>query len=275
MAEGLMEEVGEAVIDVGKEVTTWSTAALVTGTVVGVAVGAGVAYFVTKKRVKSKYDVVLVEEISKARKYYEAKKSAMEEQYKQPLNEVMADLGYKEQKREYTPEELEAIRQANEKAEAEEATPKPPVSVPPRPEFVHRADPGIPHDFRDVWDFAVEHKKRKANPDRPYVIHADEHGDQGYETDSYTYYMRDQVLTDSKDEVIENVDVIVGFESLQQFGHGSQNPGLVLVRNDGLSLDIDITRLDLAYSEISSAGLKHSENREKIMRRGRRFDDEE
>lgn len=83
----------------------------------------------------------------------------------------------------------------------------------------------------------------------PYVISPDEFGeDDEYETISLCYYA-DGVLTDDNDEPIENVDEIVGVESLTRFGEYEDDS--VFVRNKRLKTDYEIL-LDLRpYSEVA------------------------
>lgn len=78
--------------------------------------------------------------------------------------------------------------------------------------------------------------------DKPYVIPPDEFGDYGdYDLVSLTYYS-DGVLTDSWDNVIKNVEEMVGEESLDHFGEYEDDS--VFVRNHKLETDFEIL-LDL------------------------------
>lgn len=74
--------------------------------------------------------------------------------------------------------------------------------------------------------------------DRPYVISPDDFGDiYDYDIITLTYY-DDGVLTDDMDEVIEDVDDIVGVDSLNHFGEYEDD--CVFVRNDRLKADYEI-----------------------------------
>lgn len=74
--------------------------------------------------------------------------------------------------------------------------------------------------------------------DAPYVISPDEFGDLGYETISLTYYAEDGMLTDDSDDPIDNIDEIVGTDSLFHFGEYEEDS--VHVRNDRLQCDYEI-----------------------------------
>lgn len=74
--------------------------------------------------------------------------------------------------------------------------------------------------------------------EKPYVISPDEFGDNGeYETISLTYYS-DGVLTDEFDEIITNIDDVVGLDSLNHFGEYEDDS--VFVRNDDAMTDYEI-----------------------------------
>lgn len=76
--------------------------------------------------------------------------------------------------------------------------------------------------------------------ERPYVISPDEFGEKdGYENVTLTYYA-DGVLTDYFDNVISNIDEVVGFDSLDRFGEYEDD--VVFVRNEKMETDYEILR---------------------------------
>lgn len=82
----------------------------------------------------------------------------------------------------------------------------------------------------------------------PYVISPDEFGEKdGYSTLSLMYY-QDQVLADDDDNVIHNVDDIVGWDSLTRFGEYEDDS--VFVRNERLKIDYEILLSLKKYSEV-------------------------
>lgn len=86
---------------------------------------------------------------------------------------------------------------------------------------------------------------------RPYVISPDEFGElDDYEQISLTYYS-DGTLADSSDEVVENVDELIGVESLQHFGEYEEDS--VFVRNDTRRCDYEILLDQRPFSEIIKA----------------------
>ncbi len=83
-----------------------------------------------------------------------------------------------------------------------------------------------------------EEKKGEAFVEKPYVISPGEFGEfEEYEKISLTYYA-DEVLADENDEEVDDVDEIVGEESLNHFGEYEDDS--VFVRNDRLKCDYEI-----------------------------------
>ena len=84
--------------------------------------------------------------------------------------------------------------------------------------------------------------------DKPYVISPDEFGEYyDYDTISLTYYA-DQVLVDEDDELVEDIEGTVGFESLNAFGMYEDDS--VFVRNDRLKCDYEILLDQRKYSDV-------------------------
>lgn len=86
------------------------------------------------------------------------------------------------------------------------------------------------------------------NVEKPYVITPDEFGEiDEYEKISLTYYA-DQILADDDNELVEDVDDVVGFESLGTFGRYEEDS--VFVRNDRLQADYEILKDLRRYEDV-------------------------
>ena len=84
--------------------------------------------------------------------------------------------------------------------------------------------------------------------DVPYVIAPEEFGElDDYETETLTYY-KDKVLADDWDNRIENVDDLVGEESLTHFGEYEEDS--VYVRNDTTKTDYEILLDERNFSDV-------------------------
>lgn len=90
--------------------------------------------------------------------------------------------------------------------------------------------------------------KEDSDMEKPYVISPEEFGDyEDYERISLTYYA-DKVLTDENDEIVDNIDEVVGSDSLNHFGEYEDDS--VFVRNDRLKCDYEILLDHRKYREL-------------------------
>lgn len=93
-----------------------------------------------------------------------------------------------------------------------------------------------------------------AKVSKPYVIPPEQFGDEeDYDQISLTYYS-DQVLADENDEIIEDVEETIGFESLTHFGEYEDDS--VFVRNDEKKCDYEILMDQRLYSDVIK-GMPH------------------
>ena len=95
-----------------------------------------------------------------------------------------------------------------------------------------------------------EAKEETKLVEKPYVIPPDEFDELGYDTVTLTYYA-DKVLVDEYDNRIEDVESLIGEESLTHFGEYEDDS--VYVRNDIYKTDYEIL-LDIGtYAEVAGA----------------------
>ena len=93
---------------------------------------------------------------------------------------------------------------------------------------------------------------------RPYVISPAEFDtEDDYEVYSLTYYA-DGVLTDEQNNPIENVDEMVGRDSLNHFGEYEDDS--VHVRNEAMQCDFEILRDLSNYSDVFRNGPRPDED---------------
>lgn len=85
-----------------------------------------------------------------------------------------------------------------------------------------------------------EDKKEAKDVEKPYMITVDEYAELGdYNTESL-YYFEDGVLTDESENIIDDVEDIVGEEALAKFDE--EEVDSVYVRNDTRKTDYEILR---------------------------------
>lgn len=84
---------------------------------------------------------------------------------------------------------------------------------------------------------------------KPYVIPPEQFGEiEEYEQIELTYYA-DQILADENDEIVEDVEETIGFESLSHFGEYEDDS--VFVRNDERRCDYQILLDQRLYSDVA------------------------
>lgn len=103
--------------------------------------------------------------------------------------------------------------------------------------------------YADIIDDNQYWKGDVVNVDRPYVIRPEEFDElDGYEAISLTYYA-DGVLADDMDNLVDNIDDIVGDDFADHFGEYEDDS--VFIRNDSRKTDYEILRDLRYYSDVA------------------------
>lgn len=100
--------------------------------------------------------------------------------------------------------------------------------------------------------YSNEIKKEGASTKKSkvYVISPDEYDEIGYKTENLTWYA-DNILAYDSDEIVTNIDFVVGEESLDHFGEYEDDS--VFVRNDTLKTDFQILLDMRCYEDVVSS----------------------
>ena len=99
--------------------------------------------------------------------------------------------------------------------------------------------------------FHNENEKEGGNDMTPYVISPDEFDTIDYDTVNLTYYADGVLVNDCGDEVIDDVEDLVGPDALNSFGEYEEDS--VFVRDDALAIDYEICRDTRTYAEVVGA----------------------
>lgn len=272
---------------------------LVTTVVIaGVAVGAGAAYYFTKKRVESKlrkeFETELDKQIDGMRLFYE-KRSTKKQPYSSP-EEAAAAL-VKNDEDALAREAAEALNEyegdqpppgiveedprqgSNQRTRYDKIKTKKGPRVPVSE--THADDSAVPNPEEvthnvfvqagsiEGWDQEREESSR--TPEHPYVISHDEYMEGAVDDQrTLTYYAGDDILADEREVHLDDVEGLVGVRNLQLFGHGSRDSNVVYIRNERLEVEFEIYRNPGKYVE-EVVGLEHSDSPR--IRHGRRGDD--
>lgn len=94
-------------------------------------------------------------------------------------------------------------------------------------------------DTNEVWDYEVELANRKST--EPYIIHKDEfiENESEYSQETLTYYSGDDIMADPADSPLFGWFDMLG---TLKFGHGSDDPNVVYIRNDVLHYEWEVLR---------------------------------
>lgn len=220
----------------------------------GFGVGVVVGYFSVKKQMELRYAEISRSEADTIRAHYHAKEvaDAGTQAKAEILSGIVNHLEYD------VPDEEEAQIESQNAFEL---------------------DP--PKELENVdWDYSVEEAWRNAHPDHPYIIHFDEFMAPGNPNTHvcYTYYSVDNVLVDENEQPIngeKNIDRLIGLDNLQRLGsgHGTGDENTLLIRNDTLQMDIEVTNHPYSWEQEHLGEIEHANDYNKRHRRPK-FDDE-
>lgn len=227
--------------------------ALVSAGVAGTAV-----YFLTKKKLETRYEKIIAEEVEKTRRYYSVLNKTGD--LADPLTALekyagaVEELGYSATGG--------ALKDATEPSTAERVE-----RVDEAVDAVEEARERVEEIFGDGNGFDLEHEMETRNAAFPFVISKEEflENEPEHEQMRLTYFEGDGALIDSKDQSVSDTDTSVGDDNLTRFGYGSGEKNLVYVRNMRLECDFEIQRDERTYAE-TLGFIEHSDD----TRRGRR-----
>ena len=206
------------------------------------AAGAAIGSLVTWKIVKTKYERIANEAIESMEEYYSNKYAASEntEDTQEPEDTAT----------ECEEEDFEVTNYNRILAEMRYATENPHVQRYTGPSI----DPDEAEEEDDEEDVDYTPYGGDGSSERPYIISADEFGDfSDYTLHQLTYYS-DGFLTTILDELVDDADDVVGFESLNHF-----DDDVVFVRNDRLKSDYEITLDMRKYRDVIKSKPHHME----------------
>ena len=226
VTEQIAEHLEEAA-EVTRRLNISNVGFFVGGLGVGIAVGFYFGYRWNRAKIRAEVFKKSEEEVAEIREVYRQKTLAAEP--KPAVEEVVKEKGYSVP----GPVTLPSIRPTR---------PSVPVQEPLAREILRK-------ESSDGWDFAKEVAQR--SDDRPYILHQDEfrNSDTGFKQVVYTWYDRDNVLTDEDEDPIANPDDIVGMENLTKFGHGADDVRALFVRNVTMRTEFEICFVDASFEE--------------------------
>lgn len=224
---------------------------------VSASIGAVSGFFYAQKRAEFKYSEIAATEIAEAKNFY--MRLSKKAQFSTPES-AAKNLGVSQETVKPSPKQEKAVealvRYKGDGEVIEDVSKQMEEPVVTRNIF-EEAQLHAEDDF----DYAEEQKVRDEDPSLPYVISFEEYmeNDQEHEQVSLTFFAGDDVLTDEKDQPIDDVEHTIGEMSLTRFGHGSKDSKIVYVRNDKIDLDFEVILSQGKYAEEVLGFIQHSD----------------
>lgn len=228
--------------------------------------GSGAGYLYARNKLMEQYDEKMEAEIRRTEEFLERKykRQAKVAEFATP-EKAAETLGVdipetEEEGSASLAEATEAIRRYHPDTPppSEVRTVKHPLATVPR-QPVERNIFTDPKPVAGVdFDYADEVAARDA--EKPYIISAEEFEQTEFDTAELTWYDGDNVLTDSKDDVIPEFEYerFIGSEENLRFGHRSDQNHIVYIRNERLAMDFEVARHGGKYS-VAVAGFNDDE----------------
>lgn len=184
------------------------------------ALGAAAGVAASWQYFKKQYETILEQELEEMREYYSSK---------EPKKDISEE----------SENEAEFNKMMNEPAGSK------PKSVREYAEELQK------QGYTDYGKEFKEKVKEIKNPDDglrpPYVISPSEFGENDYTEVCLTFYA-DNLLADENDELVEDVEAVIGWESLSHFGDYEDDA--IHVRNDRLKSDFEVIRVEERYCDL-------------------------
>jgi len=193
-------------------------------------VGFAIGYKVAEKRLSDQFENRLQKETSSMREFYQVAKKPFA-----------------------TPQEAAAeLIQDDEETTAEKVNHKVAYHKIVKTNYTPEADP--------EEAMAIDNEGRREPPEdelrhhnlfreEPHIISQEEfmQNDSEYIQSTLTYYELDEVLTDDRENVIEELDETVGKQNMMMFGTKSSDPNIVHIRNGRLQMEFEVCRSGTSY----------------------------
>lgn len=204
----------------------------------GAATGALICFAILKE----KYEELANEEIENIKDYYQKEMEKIDDAYEEELDNLINTMNrdmYEHDKREGTKTYVDYVK----KYSPDEIV-KDKYYDMPYPDV-------IDEDYHEDDELPEDSPENDLQYEKPFVISREEF-DEGYphfDKITITYYAEDDVLADEQDEIISDIEAVVGYDSLSRFGDMSDDDCVVYVRNGRLGADYEIILTQESYSE--------------------------
>ena len=204
----------------------------------GAAIGALICFAILKE----KYEELANEEIENIKDYYQKEMEKIDDAYEEELDNLINTMNrdmYEHDKREGTKTYVDYVK----KYSPDEIV-KDKYYDMPYPDV-------IDEDYHEDDELPEDPPENDLQYEKPFVISREEFDEEypHFDKITITYYAEDDVLADEQDEIIPDIEAVVGYDSLSRFGDMSDDDCVVYVRNGRLGADYEIILTQESYSE--------------------------
>lgn len=258
--------------------------------------GAGASFLVTKSLLEKKYAAIAEDEIASVKEAFERAKQRNQEAVKVKKNEktktAKAEVkGQPKTDEKINPDKIltrtsldddpyeQAKRDYHKISHAGRT--KPEVTEKKDEEAAEDPDPDDEESEEDEDDcvrddagMSEEDMRNLTRVDRasPYIITDEEYADEFPHHDkvSLYYYRVDDVLTEENEEIIDDIDRIIGYQALSVLDTQTN----VWVRNEPLGIDYEIMALNTSFAEqVHGENLEKAKNSNRVMTPRERYEE--
>ena len=234
----------------------------IAGTLIGAAAGSVAGYFYAERKLTSKFDAILDQEVADIKEHY--KKLYKVDEYSSPQEVLRRVPGAT----------LDAVTKADttvHEGPGEDVLERVVKGLRYGPPDVPVREPGrlLPKVEEDEDDEELTTEEVAQNQRGPHLISVREfsEGKPGYSHVTLTYYEGDGSVVEEDEALVDDVDTLIGPDALEMFGRRSGDRNTVFIRNPRLNIDYEVVRENGSYGELTHMWEPTSRDRETRVHR--------
>ena len=211
--------------------------------VAGMAIGAVIGHYATKKQLQNRYDEMLGFEVDKVKEFYDIQAKGRLKNGDEPLTSEDIQVG-QTWVDEQAAEKRKLLAELMSQEGYVESDPEEGVELKKQSVW----DP----ERREEWDAEAKQSPPRGD-DEPFKIitfNEFQYEEETYDKISIQYFAKDDTLTDEHGDPIPNMESNVGHDFVNWFGWNSGSPAIVHVRNKGNETDYEIAKSEGSYTEV-------------------------
>lgn len=193
----------------------------------GLLIGGGVTFLTMHKVVEAKYAKIANDEIESVKRRYAVIRKV----------ETDWDIDVEDEAAEKPPTEVEEYQQVITELDYSSDDGEVRTTIVETPDVtVEETEVTVRNIFKEKPVTSLGERKT------PYPLTDEEYAadEAGFEHITLRYFVGDTTLVDDQEEIIPDVDRVVGIENLEHFGEFSGDPNVLYIRNERLQTDFEV-----------------------------------